>query len=117
MDQLSAANHPVLANVVRNHESEREIIMMPTSITLTHFELPKTTQYSPELHRMEMLARARREETDALIYGRYSRMSITPGPSMYRRQDPSLITKTIDGIRNGIGTVLIFMGNRIHTTA
>lgn len=79
----------------------------------TTFTSATETATSPELRRMQLASRARREELDLLIY-----TSSQHG----RRQTPRASTassraidRTIHAIRDSIGGMLISAGNRIQS--
>ncbi len=87
--------------------------MMPV---LTNFEQPFHGQTSPELRRMDMLNRARREEMDAMLFGLNPRHTVGKAGNSTRSRE-SLIGRMVHGVRAAIGSSLIAAGNRIHTAA
>lgn len=87
--------------------------MMPV---LTHFEHPFEGPTSPELRRMDMLNRARREEMDAMIFGMNPRYTVGRTGFSTRNRE-SLIGRLVKGTRAAIGQSLIAAGNRIHSAA
>lgn len=87
--------------------------MMPM---LTNFEQPFHGQTSPELRRMDMLNRARREEMDAMLFGLNPRFSVGKAGNSARSRE-TLIGRMVTGMRAAIGNTLIAAGNRIHTAA
>lgn len=90
--------------------------MMPTSQTLTHFELSSSTQTSPDLRRMDMYNRARREEMEAMLYNMDSRQSVSyNGKAVSNRTSP--ISVMLNGMRKGIGHMLISAGTRIQSAS
>lgn len=87
--------------------------MMPI---MTNFEHPFEGQTNPELRRMSMHNRARREEMDAMIFGINPRHTVVRTGSS-RRTRGSLFTRIITGTRAAIGNSLIAAGNRMHPAA
>lgn len=90
--------------------------MMPTSQTLTSFELSSATQTSPDLRRMDMYNRARREEMDAMLYAMNSRQRVSHNQTSGKRSN-SGIASLLNGMRKGLGSLLISAGTRIQHQA
>ena len=87
--------------------------MMPM---MTNFETPFHGQTSPELRRMDMLNRARREEMDAMLFSLSPRHRVGKAGNSARSRE-TLLGRMVSGMRAVIGSSLIAAGNRIHTAA
>lgn len=87
--------------------------MMPTSQFLTQFELTSATQTSPDLRRMDMYNRARREEMDAMLYAMNARQTAHVNGSK-TGSTTSGIAGLFNGMRKSIGSMLISAGTRIQ---
>lgn len=87
--------------------------MMPM---MTNFEHPFEGQTSPELRRMSMHNRARREEMDAMIFGINPRHTVVRTGSSPRTR-ALLPSRMITGLRAAIGNSLIAAGNRMNPAA
>lgn len=85
---------------------------MMLSTHLYNNDLPAGVQSSPELRRMDMYHRARREEMDAMLFSMsprqqvHFRRTITRGGSL---------ASVLGSVRNGIGQFLISAGSRIQS--
>lgn len=91
--------------------------MMPTFSGTILFDVASQEQTSPELRRMDMLNRARRDEMDAMLHSLNPRHTVATGRTNVRGQQESAFGKMINGMRDGIGTALIAAGNRIQSAA
>lgn len=91
--------------------------MMPFTQSVAVYELPSSAQTSPELRRMDIYNRARREEMDALLYNLNPRQTVAYERNPGGSGQESIITKIFNGLRFGIGSALITAGNRIQSTA
>ena len=87
--------------------------MMPTSQILTQFELTTAHQTSPDLRRMDMFNRARREEIDAMLYAMNSRQQLSVKAGGSTRTSHG-IANLFNGMRKSIGNMLISAGTRIQ---
>jgi hypothetical protein len=87
--------------------------MMPV---LTHIEHPFHGQISPELRRMDMINRARREEMEVMLFGLNPRHTVGKTGSSPRSRE-SLLGRMVSGMRAAVGSSLIAAGNRINTAA
>lgn len=73
------------------------------------------SQMSPELRRMDMINRARREELDVMVYGVSPRQPRKARHAV--RHQANSVVRFLSGMRNGIGNALIAAGTRIHSAA
>lgn len=80
--------------------------MMPV---MTHFEHPYENHNNPEVRRMAMLNRARRDEMDAMILNLSTRHTVRGAQTSTRTRE-SLVNR----MRAAIGNTLIAAGNRIQ---
>ena len=80
--------------------------MMPV---MTHFDHPYENHTNPEVRRMAMLNRARRDEMDAMILNLSTRHHVWGAQSNSRTRE-SLVNR----MRAAIGNTLIAAGNRIQ---
>ena len=87
--------------------------MMPTSQFLTLHNLDTATQSNPELRRMDIYNRARREEMDAMLYAMNARQ-IARGRNSNARNTSTGIAGLFNGMRKSIGSMLISAGTRIQ---
>lgn len=86
--------------------------MIPTPYSLTMLDQRYEPQTTPELRRMEMINRARREELHAMVYG------VTPRSSYGARagrRDSARGTTFSSKIADSIGGLLIAAGQRIQS--
>lgn len=91
--------------------------MMPPTMLVPHEELLYSPHTSPELRRMDMYNRARREEMEAILRNVNPRQSMQT-VSTRRNDDESLtFSRLINGLRNGIGNLLVNAGTRIQNPA
>jgi hypothetical protein len=91
--------------------------MMPINFGPTNFVRSDATQTSPELRRLEIYNRARREELDAMLYNLSPRQPIAYRSDSSARTQASIINRMVHGLRDGIGSALITAGNRIQSAA
>lgn len=85
--------------------------MIPTPHSLSLFEQKFEPQMTPELRRMDMINRARREELNAMVYGMSPRSSYGARAG---RRDSARGTTFGSKIADGIGGMLIAAGQRIQ---
>lgn len=81
--------------------------MMPV---LTHFDHPYEGHSDPELRRLDMLNRARRDEMDAMLFSLNPRHTARKTGTSTRSRE-SLMNR----MRAAIGNTLIAAGNRIQS--
>lgn len=85
--------------------------MMPiTHLYTTNFT--DSPQTSPDLRRMDMYHRARREEMDAMLFSMNPRQQVNVGHSI---PSSNRIASVFGSVRNGIGQFLISAGSRIQS--
>lgn len=113
----SNENHQALNTDVPRLESKGSYLMMPPTMLAPHEELLYPTQTSPELRRMDMFNRARREEMNAMIHGMNSRDAIRTAGSRRSKDESFTFSRLLNGLRNGIGNALVSAGNRIQSPA
>lgn len=89
-------------------------MMLTTNLSI--FNGTSDVQTSPELRRMDMLNRARREETEAMIFSIDPRQGVSRTVASEKTQ-PSALISTLNSVRNGIGHLLISAGSRIQSAA
>ncbi len=92
-------------------------MMMPPTMLVPHEELLYSAQMSPELRRMDMFNRARREEREAMLYNVNPRRSAATVSKRRDANDSTSLSRIINGLRNGIGNALVTAGNRIQSPA
>ena len=88
-------------------------MMIPSSFALKMYETDSQHQLSPELRRMDMLSRARREEHDALAFGmspRFARRAARRNTTTNNG-----VARAIANVRKSLGNMLISAGERVHS--
>lgn len=108
-------NH-VLDNGVQNHKDEEDTMLPPTML-VPHEELLYPAATTPELRRMDMFHRARREEMESLLLGVNPRHSMTIVSNNRNAHESFTISRIFNGLRNGLGNMLVSAGNRIQSPA
>lgn len=91
--------------------------MLPPTMLVPHADLLYPAQTSPELRRIDMYNRARREEMDAVLYNLSPRHSVSYSGRTRDERETLTVSRLFTGLRNGIGSALITAGNRIHSAA
>lgn len=91
--------------------------MMPPTMLNPHDELLYNVRVSPEIRRMDMFNRARREEMEAQIHNMNQRQITQGSESRHNPGEANGFARLIQNVRNGIGNMLITAGNRIQNPA
>ena len=106
----------VLDNAVQNHKVKEDTMLPPTMLA-PHEELLYSPQTSPELRRMDMFNRARREEREALIHNVNPRHSMSTISNKRNESESFNLARLFHGLRNGLGNALVSAGTRIQSPA
>lgn len=91
--------------------------MMPPTMLVPREELLYPTQTSPELRRMDMYNRARREEMESMLYSVSPRHTAAHVSNSRNQSDSLSISRIITGLRRAIGHALVTAGTRIQSPA
>ena len=91
--------------------------MMPPTMLVPHEDRLYPTQTSPELRRMDMFNRARREEMESQLYSVNPRQSLRSVSARRNAQESMTFGRILNSVRNGLGSMLITAGNRIQNPA
>lgn len=91
--------------------------MLPPTMLVPHEELLYPTHTSPELRRMDMFNRARREEREVMLQNVNPRQSAATVSKRRNADDSSTISRMMSGLRRAIGSALVTAGNRIQSPA
>lgn len=92
-------------------------MMMPPTMLVPHEDLLYPTQTSPELRRMDMFNRARREEMETMLLNINPRHT-TAHVSKRRNENESLsVARLVNGLRKTVGQALVTAGTRIQSPA
>lgn len=91
--------------------------MIPPTMLVPHEEMLYPTQTTPELRRMDMFNRARREEMEAMLFSINPRHTSAHVSNRRNESEAFTITRLLNGLRNGLGNALVSAGTRIQSPA